>query len=119
VPTEVGCSCFNPNGRSGGILSGWNPAYVEFCAYGTSAGIYLEGKFKQSAGRYKLLNCYAPYKDKELFWQPIIDSGLLCEEGLIVGGDLNFTLTDREIWGEQARSDPLADYFLGWSFPLV
>ena len=87
----------NPNGRLGGILSGWNPSYAEFCAYGTSAGILLEGKFKQSVGRYKLLNCYAPYKDKELFWQPIIDSGLLCKEGLIVGGDLKFTLIDREV----------------------
>jgi len=92
-------------------LSGWNPTYVEFCAYGTSAGILLEGKFKQSVGRYKLLNCYAPYKDRESFWQPLIDSGLLYEEGLIVGGDLNFTLTDREFWGEQARSDPIADLF--------
>jgi len=71
----------------------------------------MEGKFKLSAGRYKLLNCYAPHKDKELFWQPIIDYGLLCEEGLIVGGDLNFTLTDREVWGEQAISDPFADFF--------
>jgi hypothetical protein len=25
--------------------------------------------------------------------------------------DLNFTLSAREIWGEQARLDPLADYF--------
>jgi hypothetical protein len=70
-----------------------------------------KARFKQSAEKIKMLNCYAPYKDRELFWQPIIDSGLLREEGIIVGGDLNFTLSAREVWGDLARSDPLADYF--------
>jgi exonuclease III len=41
-----------------------------------------------------------------------VDSGLLSEEGLIVGGDLNFTISAREVWGNSARSDPLTDYFL-------
>jgi hypothetical protein len=66
----------DPCGRSGGFLSGWNPTFVELCSFGTSTGIYLEGRFKQSVEKVKLLNCYAPYKDRELFWQPIIESGL-------------------------------------------
>jgi hypothetical protein len=61
--------------------------------------------------KVKFLNCYTPYKERELFWQPIIESGLLREEGIIVGGDLNFTLSSREVWGDLAKSDPLADYF--------
>jgi hypothetical protein len=101
----------DPFGRLGGLLSGWNPTFVELYAFGTSAGIYLEGRFKQFVDKVKLLNCYAPYKDRELFWQPIIQSGLLREECIIVGGDLNLTLYARELWGELARSDPLADYF--------
>jgi exonuclease III len=101
----------DPNGRSGGLLSGWNPTYAEFCAFGTTAGIFLEGRFKHSVDQVKLLNCYAPYKEREFFWQHILDSGLLSEEGIIVGGDLNFTLSAREVWGNLARSDPLADYF--------
>jgi hypothetical protein len=32
-------------------------------------------------------------------------------EGIIVGGDLNFTLSTREVWGIHARSDPLSDFF--------
>jgi hypothetical protein len=59
--------------------------------------------------KIKLLNFYDPYKERELLWQPIIDSGLLREEGIIVGGDLNFTLFSREVWVDLARSDPLAD----------
>jgi hypothetical protein len=102
----------DPNGRSGGLLVGWNPTKAELYACGTSAGIFLEGRFKHSAEKVKLLNFYAPYKDRERFWQPIIDSGLLAEQGLIVGGDLNFTLSTREVWGSSARADPLADFFV-------
>jgi hypothetical protein len=40
-----------------------------------------------------------PYKDREPFWQQLSDSGLLCEDNLIIGGDLNFTLSAREVWG--------------------
>jgi hypothetical protein len=102
-------------------LSGWNPTIVDFCVFGTSAGIYLEGRFKQSVEKVKFLNCYAPYKERELLWQPIIESGLLREEGIIVGGDLNFTFSTREVWGDWTRSDPLADHFssLIQSFGLV
>jgi hypothetical protein len=74
----------DPNGRSGNLLVGWNPTLAEFCACGTSAGIFLEGRFKHSAEKVKLLNCYAPYKERESFWQPIIDSGLLAEQALLL-----------------------------------
>jgi hypothetical protein len=40
-----------------------------------------------------------------------MECGLLGDGGLIIGGDLNFTLSAREVWGGMARSDPLADYF--------
>jgi hypothetical protein len=43
------------------------------------------------------LNFYAPYKDRELFWWPILQSDLLKEEGLIVGVDINFTLSTKEV----------------------
>jgi len=58
----------DPYGRSGGLLSRWNLSCVELYAFDTFAGIYLEGRFKQLANKVKLLNCYAPYKDRELFW---------------------------------------------------
>jgi hypothetical protein len=93
-------------GRSRGLLTGWNPTFAEFCAFGTVAGIFLEGRFKHTKEPVKLLNCYASYKDREPFWQQLFDSGLLCEDNLIIGGDLNFTLTASEVWGELARTDP-------------
>jgi len=101
----------DPNGRLGGLLTRWNPSYAELCAFGTNVGIFLKGRFKQSIEKMKLLNCYATYKERESLWQPILDSGLLSEKGIIVGGDLNFTLSAWEVWGNLARSDPLAYYF--------
>jgi hypothetical protein len=62
------CVAMEPSDRSGGLLIGWNPILAEFNALGTNAGIYLEGRFKNSAKKVKLLNCYAPYKDHEIFW---------------------------------------------------
>jgi hypothetical protein len=67
------CVALDPNGRSGGLLVGWNPALAELNALGSFAGIYLEGRFRNTEVEVKLLNCYAPYKDHESFWQPIVD----------------------------------------------
>jgi hypothetical protein len=70
------------NGCSGGLLTGWNPTLAEFCAFGTAAGIFLEGRFKHSTDHVKLLNCYAPYKDRESFWNHF--STLDCLEKIIL-----------------------------------
>ena len=95
----------------GGLLSAWNPTYAKSCAFGTVAGIFLEGRLKHSKETIKLLNCYAPYKDRETLWQQISDFELLCEDNLIIGGDLNFTLSSREVWGDLAWIDPLTNFF--------
>jgi hypothetical protein len=93
----------DPCGRSRGFLSGWNPTFVELSALDTHAGIYLEGRIKQLVDMVKMLNCYAPYKDRELFWNTLLHFGLLHEDGIIVGEDLNFTLSTREVWGATSR----------------
>ena len=103
--------CLDPYGCSGSLLSGWNPTCDEIYDFYTFEGIYLEGRFKHSTDKVKMLNCYAPYKDGKHLWLPIIQSRLLNEEGIIVGGDLNFTLSMTEVWGTSAIIDPLSDFF--------
>jgi len=71
----------------------------------------MEGRLKKSKDSVKLLNCHASYKDRESFWNHLLDSGLLGEENLIIVGDLNFTLSAREVWCEQAQIDPMANFF--------
>jgi hypothetical protein len=76
----------------------------------TPAGILLEGVVKQINKKLKLLNCYGPYAERQSFWDNLKKDGILKESNLILGGDLNFTVSTREIWGINARSDPLAAY---------
>jgi hypothetical protein len=62
-----------------------------------SAGILLEGLLKDITRSVKILNCYGPYKYMSLFWKNMEDYAFLREEGLIIGGDINLTLSSREI----------------------
>jgi hypothetical protein len=83
----------------------------DFYAYLTPAGILLEGLVKDLNKSLKLLNCYGPYSDREAFWETLKKDGLFNEHNLVMGGDLNFTTSCREVWGEIARVDPLHIYF--------
>jgi len=71
----------------------------------------LEGKVASIPGSVSLLNCYGPYRERLLFCQAIGSSGALESDSLILGGDLNLTISSREVWGVNARLDPLADFF--------
>jgi hypothetical protein len=95
----------------GGFLSVWNPKKSDFNAYLTSVGIMLEGTVKYLDKNLKLINFYGPYLDMEVYWETIKREGLLKEHSLILGGDLNFTTSSREVWGAHARSDSLQPYF--------
>jgi hypothetical protein len=46
-----------------------------------------------------LLNVYGPCSEKLLFWTQLSKSGLLSLPNLILGGDLNITLSAQEHWG--------------------
>jgi hypothetical protein len=98
-------------GLSGGLLSSWNPRKANLNAFLTSAGILLEGYVKDLDRCMKLINCYGSYSDREAFWEAIKDEGILKEPNLVLGGDLNFTRSCREVWGEHARADPLHSFF--------
>jgi hypothetical protein len=105
------CVAIDASSLFGGLTYGWNPLVDELQAFQTFVGIFLEGHLKEISRPVKLLNCYGPYKDMLSFWKPLEESGFLMHDGLILGGDLNFSTSSREIWGEHARLDPLSDYF--------
>ena len=57
------------------------------------------------------LNIYAPYADRDCFFDVVGSKGLLNFPYLLIASDLNFNLSSTDIWGDYARSDPLASYF--------
>ena len=99
------------SGLSGGLLTAWNPRMVRCRAFETPAGILVKAKFRGMAVILDIINCYGPYKDREIFWDRLRQDGLLLSPHLILGGDLNFTMNSSEIWGTKALVDPLATFF--------
>ena len=92
-------SAVDANGKSGGLFSSWNPKKANFDAFHSVAGIILQGKLFNSDQVVKVVNCYGPYLNRLQYWNLIKAGGLLNERGLILGGDLNFTVSARETWG--------------------
>jgi hypothetical protein len=84
---------------SGGIFSAWNPRKADFSAYLIPVGIMLDGHVKDLDRSMKLIKCYGSYSDREVFWEAIKREGLFKEQNLILGGDINFTTSIREVWG--------------------
>jgi hypothetical protein len=46
-----------------------------------------------------LLNVYGPCSERLLFWDQLVEKGLLAAKNLILAGDLNFTTGADEVWG--------------------
>ena len=81
------------DGLSGGIMSGWNPPTMNFKAYKTCVGIFMECFFRDFNFLISCINCYEPYHNKEVFWNRVESIWFLNYPNLIMASDLNFTLS--------------------------
>ena len=61
--------------------------------------------------QFTILNIYGPFYDRKLFSKKVVDSGALDLPNVIIGGDLNLTLSTNEIWGKNMRVDALGPFF--------
>ena len=59
----------------------------------------------------KLFSYYSPYVDQKWFWELVDSDGILNVLRLILGGDLNLTMPNREVWGNSGRQGVLDQYF--------
>ena len=58
-----------------------------------------------------VFNIYGPYINRPPFWDNIFSMDLFSGDLVVIGGDLNFSLGQAEVWGPFARPDPLSGYF--------
>jgi hypothetical protein len=48
---------------------------------------------------FKVINLYRPYSERISFWDSLAHSGVFLGDNVVLGGDLNFTVSSKEIWG--------------------
>ena len=60
----------------------------------------------------QILNCYGRYLDRQSFWEVVEKENFLKDNNLVVVGDLNLTLSMREVWSSSERFDPLSSFFI-------
>jgi hypothetical protein len=58
-----------------------------------------------------IFNVYGPYQDCPMFWDSLFKRSLLKVDNSIIGGDLNFSLGEDEVWDPQAHLDHQLDLF--------
>ena len=98
-------------GLSGGILSAYNPILIRCKSYNSFVGILLTACFKGLDYVFSIVNCYGPYANRTSYWNSIVAGGIFNYPNLILVVDLNFTISNLEIWGDCARMDHLSLYF--------
>jgi exonuclease III len=90
-------------GRSGGLAVRWckksvklqNSWALESCL---GVDLFLEGLGLE----LRVLNVYGPYSEHATFWESLFKKDLLKVKNMILGGDLNLSFGNAEVWGPSA-----------------
>jgi len=96
-------------GLSGGLEVLWDPSWIKVKTYSCLAGILISAKIRGHKFPINILNMYAPYRDRMIFWDKILESEIFDLENLLIAGDLNLTLNMDEIWGSNRKKDTIAE----------
>lgn len=96
-------------GLSGGLAVLWDPVWIRAKAYKCFAGILISASIRGNDCPINILNIYAPYKNRILFWEKKFALEIFDIETLMIAGDLNVTLSSEERWGNSRKRDPLVD----------
>lgn len=99
----------NVFGLLGGCAALWDPKLVALKPYGFYGSMILSGYCRNFNHRINVINLYAPYAGKLIFWSRLEDLGIIILSNLILAGDFNCSLYPHEIWGVKGRGDPLTE----------
>jgi hypothetical protein len=71
-------------------------------------------KHKDVDYAFSVINIYDPYSDRIPFWENLKNEGLFNDPLTVIDGDLNFTLSLREVWGPHPKEDRQQGFFLSF-----
>jgi hypothetical protein len=94
-----------------GLLTALKPNISVFNSVLIPSGTFAEISDKALSCPLSVLKFYGPYTDRLPFWESLGRSDLLKESNMVLGRDLNFTLSLREVWGSRPRQDPQEVFF--------
>ena len=95
-----------------GLDIGWNTSCIKVLnVWGMDLVLGITIKALDLEDTFDVIDIYGPYLNRIPFWDTIFNHSLFRGEKLIIGGDLNFSLGQAEVWGPHARPDILTDYF--------
>jgi hypothetical protein len=92
-------------GLLGGLLVAQGTFFRVVSSSIVPSRIVVEIKDRSLNSVFELINIYGPYSDCIPFGEGLSSSGVLEAKNVILVGDLNFTLSTQEIWGEHARKN--------------
>jgi hypothetical protein len=99
------------DGISGGLLTTWIPHLKSNSSSFLPSDILIELEFPDMSFSFRVINLYDRYSEKKYFWEGLFESQILSSSNIILGGDLNFTLSLHEFWGAHPHRDPMEGYF--------
>lgn len=107
-------STIDVDGMSGGHLTGWS---LDFKAVSTSSvrsSIAVKLKYKNNDFSFSVINIYGPYADRISFWEELKSVDIFSDPLCVIEGDVNFTLSLRQVWGSNPREEQQRGLFLSF-----
>ena len=83
-------------GHSRGLITSWNEEYEKSREEKHSSMLKTVLKEKYSGKCFVMYNVYGPYHDQKGLWEEFFTFGLTKARNVILGGDLNLSLTKKE-----------------------
>lgn len=84
-------------GQLGGLITRWSLTYKALSTTSSNSAISVKLEVKNIGFFFNILNIYGPYSDRITYCEQLANSKALSDSHILVGGDLNLTLSIREV----------------------
>lgn len=106
-------SALDAEGHSGGLAVGIREGRIKVRnQWGMKQVMGIECQSTEFAFSFTIINVYGPCQGRPPFWNRLLESSLVKNKLVVMGGDLNFSLGRAETWGPNAREDPQSEFFM-------